>query len=332
VTTHQVDVSAPVTSAVARPSKRPTSRHRHRGAAHRSPLERRTARLGWLFASPALLVVAAVTLFPIAFSVVMSFSNVNVTGNGFQLSGFTGHNLAVVAGAERWRHALVFTLLYTVGTVIAEVVLGTLIALVLERLKSGRGWMMALLLLPWAMITVVSAQLWAYVYNGVYGVLSAVLAPLVGHDVNVLGTPVTATVSMAVADIWKTTPFVAIIVLAGLVMLPSDVIEAARIDGASGWTTFWRVRLPLLRPTLAIAVMFRVLQAFGLFDLPFVLTGGGPGTSTESLAVLGWRVMFQDLKFGPGAAIATSTAFLVLIGCLLFLKVFRSQVGQEETA
>ncbi|MDH6434273.1 multiple sugar transport system permease protein [Streptomyces sp. SAI-144] len=330
MTTHQVDVRAPVTSA--QPTEHGSRRHRPRAGSPRSPLERRTARLGWLFASPALLVVAAVTLFPIVFSVVMSFSNVDVTGNGFQLSGITGHNFAVIAGADRWRHALAFTLVYTVGTVIAEVVLGTLIALVLERLKSGRGWMMALLLLPWAMITVVSAQLWAYVYNGVYGVLNALLAPLAGHDVTVLGTPVSATLAMAVADIWKTTPFVAIIVLAGLVMLPSDVIEAARIDGANGWTIFWRVRLPLLRPTLAIAVMFRVLQAFGLFDLPFVLTGGGPGTSTESLAVLGWRVMFQDLKFGPGAAIATSTAVLVLIGCLLFLKVFRSQVGQEETA
>jgi multiple sugar transport system permease protein len=317
--------------ASAPPDAKPHDRPGRRPRIPRSPLERRTARLGWLFSSPALLVVAAVTIFPIAFSVVMSFSNVNVTGNGFQLSGITGHNYSLILGADRWRHAMLFTLIYTVCTVLAEIVLGTLIALVLERLKSGRGWMMALLLLPWAMITVVSAELWAYVYNGVYGVLNAVLSPLVGHDVNVLGTPTLATVSMAVADIWKTTPFVAIIVLAGLVMLPGDVVEAARIDGAGAWTIFWRVRLPLLRPTLAIAVMFRILQAFGLFDLPFVLTGGGPGTSTESLAVLGWRVMFQDLKFGPGAAIATSTAALVLIGCLLFLKVFRTQVGQEET-
>jgi multiple sugar transport system permease protein len=324
-------------TAVRAPSAPPASpaapAARRRRSAARSPLERRTARLGWLFASPALLVVAAVTLFPIAFCVVMSLSDVNVTANGFQLSGaVTGHNFAVILGADRWRHALLFTVFYTVGTVVAEIVLGTLIALVLERLKGGRGWMMALLLLPWAMVTVVSAELWAYVYNGVYGVLTAVLSPLVGHDVNVLGTPTLATLSMAVADIWKTTPFVAIIVLAGLVMLPSDVVEAARIDGAGGWTIFWRVRLPLLRPTLAIAVLFRILQAFGLFDLPFVLTGGGPGTSTESLAVLGWRVMFQDMKFGPGAAIATSTAVLVLAGCLLFLKVFRSQVGHEEAA
>lgn len=298
----------------------------------RSLLERRSARLGWLFASPALVVIAAVTVFPIVFSVIMSFSNVDVTGDGFHLSGVTGHNFSLVFGSDRWRHALVFTTLYTVATVIVEIVLGTLVALVLERLTAARGWMMALLLLPWAMITVVSAEMWGYVYNGVYGVLNNILAPLGGGDLNVLGKPFSASVAMAVADIWKTTPFVAIIALAGLVMLPGDIVEAARIDGANSWTIFWRVRLPLLRPTLAIAVLFRILQAFGLFDLPYVLTGGGPGTSTESLAVLGWRVMFQDLKFGPGAAVAASTAGVVLIACLVFLKVFRSQVGNEETA
>jgi multiple sugar transport system permease protein len=311
-------------------SERPAPRPARSGT--RSLLERRSARLGWAFASPALLVIAAVTIFPIAFSVVMSFSNVTVTGNGFDLSGFTGNNFSIVFGSDLWRHALYFTTLYTIGTVIVEIILGTAIALVLERLTGARGWMMALLLLPWAMITVISAELWNYVYNGVYGVLNSVLSPIAGHDVNVLGKPFSATVAMAVADIWKTTPFVAIIALAGLVMLPSDIVEAARIDGAGAWTIFWRVRLPLLRPTLAIAVLFRILQAFGLFDLPYVLTGGGPGTSTESLALLGWKVMFQDLKFGPGAAVAASTAGIVLIACLVFLKVFRSQVGSEETA
>jgi len=325
MTATEVDAAAPG-SGRGRSSRAPRG---GRGAAGKV-MRRRQARLGWLFASPALLVVAVVMIFPIVFSVIMSLSNVDVTASGFHLSGTTGANYSTVFNAPRWRHALYFTLVYTVCTVIVEMVLGTLVALVLERLKGGRGWMMALLLLPWAMITVISAELWGYIYNGVYGVLNAALHPLVGHDVNVLGTSLEATVAMAVADIWKTTPFVAIIVLAGLVMLPSDVIEAARIDGANAWTIFWRVRLPLLRPVLAIAVMFRILQAFGLFDLPFVLTNGGPGTSTESLAVLGWRVMFNDLKFGPGAAVATSTTALVLIGCLIFLRVFRSQVDEGE--
>ena len=295
-----------------------------------STLERRAARRGWVFASPALLVVGAVMIFPVIFSVVMSLSNVTVTGNGIGLSGITGANYSVLVHAPRYWHAVEFTLAYTVCTVTVETVLGTMIALVLERLQAGRGWMMALMLLPWTLITVVSAELWGYIYNGVYGVLDAIMQAFGVHGLNVLGTPVSAAVAMGVADIWKTTPFVAIMVLAGLVMLPDDVTEAARVDGAGAWTIFWRIRLPLLRPALAVAVMFRILQAFGLFDLPYVLTQGGPGTSTESLALLGYRVLFNDLDFGPGAAIAASTALIVLVICLAFLKVFRAQVGEQK--
>jgi multiple sugar transport system permease protein len=300
------------------------------GRTGRSALRRSNARLGWFFASPALLVVAAVMIFPIVFSIVMSFSNVNVTGSGFQLNGLTGKNYSILFGSARYWHDLEFTAAYTVVTVTIEMVLGTLIALVLERLTVARGWLMALLLMPWALITVVSAELWAYIYNGVYGVLDTVMGAVGVHNLNVLGTPMQASVAMGVADVWKTTPFVAIMVLAGLVMLPPEVVEAARIDGASAWTIFWKVRMPLLRPALAVAVMFRILQAFGLFDLPYVLTNGGPGTSTESLAVLGYKVLFNDLEFGPGAAVAASTAVIVLVVCLLFLKVFRTQVGEQE--
>ncbi len=293
--------------------------------------QRRSERLGWLFAVPALLVVAAVMLFPIAFSILMSFSHVDVSGSGFRLDGATAENYSILFESERYWHDLEFTGLYTVLTVAVEVVLGTLVALVLQRLTRARGWLMALMLLPWALITVVSAELWAYIYNGVYGVLNALTGVVGVHNLNVLGSPLQASVAMGAADIWKTTPFVAIMVLAGLVMLPGEVVEAARVDGANGWSIFWKIRLPLLRPALAVAVMFRILQAFGLFDLPYVLTGGGPGTSTESLAVLTYKVLFKNLEFGPGAAVAASTAVIVLVLCLAFLKAFRTQVGEQES-
>ena len=290
---------------------------------------KRLARLGWGFSAPALIVIAAVTIFPIVYSVIMSFNNVTVTGNGFSLDGFTISNYNLLIHASLWRDALFFTLYYTVVTVFVELVIGTCIALVLERLTAGRGWMMALLLIPWSMITVINAELWNYIYNGTYGVADYILNSLgLGNPV-ILGTPTPAIIGVMIADIWKTTPFVAIIVLAGLVMLPGDVYEAAEMDGASGWYTFWHVTLPLLRPTIALAVMFRVLQAFGLFDLPYVMTGGGPGTSTQSLAILAYNALFKNLSFGPGAAVATSTALLVLLGCLATLRVFRAQVGQE---
>ncbi len=290
---------------------------------------RRLARMGWGFSAPALLVIAAVTIFPIVYSVIMSLNYVTVTGSGFSLDGFTFSNYNLLLHSSLWRDALFFTLYSTLVTVVAELVLGTCIALVLERLVAGRGWMMALLLIPWSMITVINAELWAYIYNGTYGVADYILGALgFGHPV-ILGTPGSAVIGLMIADIWKTTPFVAIIVLAGLVMLPGDVYEAAEMDGASGWYTFWRITLPLLRPTIALAVMFRVLQAFGLFDLPYVMTGGGPGTSTQSLAILAYNALFKNLAFGPGAAVATTTALLVLLGCLASLRVFRVQVGQE---
>jgi multiple sugar transport system permease protein len=285
---------------------------------------RRMARLGWGFSAPALIIVVAVTIFPIVYSVVLSLSNVTVSGNGIKLGGATGSNYVQVVENATWQYALGFTIIYTIITVLVELVLGTLIALVLQRLAAGRGWMMALLLIPWSMITVINAELWQYIYEGTYGVAGALFGL---HDI--LGNSLQAIIGLMIADIWKTTPFVAIIVLAGLVMLPGDIYEAAEVDGSSGWSTFWRITVPLLRPTLAIAVLFRVLQAFGLFDLPFVMTNGGPGTATTSLAILGYKAIFQNLDFGTGAAVATTTALLVLIGCLLSLRGFKVQVGKE---
>jgi len=136
---------------------------------------KRMARLGWAFSAPALIVVAAVTIFPIVYSVVMSLSHVTVTGNGIALNGFTLNNYSIVFQNSTWHYALGFTLVYTFITVFVELVLGTLIALVLQRLTAGRGAMMALLLIPWSMITVINAESWLYIYNGVYGVADAVL-------------------------------------------------------------------------------------------------------------------------------------------------------------
>jgi multiple sugar transport system permease protein len=290
---------------------------------------KRMARLGWMFSAPALIIVAGVTIFPIVYSVVISLSNATVSGNGIALNGFTTSNYSLVLKNSTWHYALAFTIIYTLVTVLVELVLGTLIALVLERMTAGRGFMMALLLIPWSMITVINAELWGYIYQGTYGVADAILNAVGLGSPNILGQSTSAIIGLMIADIWKTTPFVAIIVLAGLVMLPGDVYEAAEVDGSSGWSTFWRITVPLLRPTLALAVLFRVLQAFGLFDLPYVLTNGGPGTATTSLAILGYNAIFKNLSYGPGAAVATTTALLVLLGCLLSLRTFRVQVGKE---
>jgi multiple sugar transport system permease protein len=288
------------------------------------------ARTSWAFAAPALLVIAVVTVGPVVYSVVLSFARVSIGYDGFSIDALTGANYRAVFTSPEWWQALRFTAVYTLVTVVVELVLGTLAALVLERLGITRGWMLALLLVPWSLVTIVSAQLWRYVYDATYGVATWLLDSVTGTPPLILGEPVSATTAVMVADIWKTTPFVAILVLAGLVMISDDLYEAAEIDGASSWQTFWRIVVPQLAPTLTVAVLFRVLQAFGVFDLPFVLTQGGPGTSTQSLAIMGYRVLFQDLNVGPGAAIATTTALIVAVGCLLFLRAFRNQARGEE--
>lgn len=303
-----------------------------RSAKNVSVLRQNLAREGWFFLLPALLTVGGITIFPILFSTYMSFNHISLTFAGFHFQFVGLKNYFILWHSSLFRYALTFTLLYTVVTVLVELILGMMTALVLQRLTSGRVWVLTLLLLPWSLVTVISAEMWSYIYNGVYGVLDAILMGLhLTHSpTNWLGQPNLALIATGVADIWKTTPFVAIILLAGLEMIPSSVYEAAALDGASEIRTFITITVPLLRPTIGLAVLFRILQAFGLFDLPYVLTSGGPGNATESLALLGYQVMFQDTNFGRGAAIAATTAIIVVIVSLLFLKAFKAQVGKEE--
>ncbi|GAB3264709.1 carbohydrate ABC transporter permease [Arthrobacter pigmenti] len=253
----------------------------------------------------------------------------HLTYGGFVIEHLTFDNYLAIFRSADWYYAVGFTVFYAVTTVFIQLVLGMIIALVLERLTTGRGWMMALLLVPWSMIVVVAAQLWRYMYDASFGIITWLLGFMGVESPLILGQPASAIAATMIADTWKATPFVAIILLAGLVMLPRDINEAADVDGAGAWRKFWQVTLPQLRAAVSVAILFRLLQAFSVFDLPFVLTGGGPGIATQSLAVMGYKTLFQDLNFGPGAAIATTTGILVLGACLLFLRMFKAQVDEE---
>ncbi len=298
-----------------------------------SKLERRSAIAGYAMLSPAMLVIALVTLFPIGYSVWMSMNTISSTFTGFQFqfSGFK--NYGIVFHSSLFWQTLWFTTMYAAVTVVVELVLGLLVALALNQPIRGRGLAIAVMLVPWTLITVISAQMWGYIYNGIYGVLNYVLMSI--HIINTpflwLGTPTSATISMMMADIWKTTPFVTMILLAGLQLIPSELYEAAKIDGSSAWNSFWRITFPLLRPSLGLAALFRILQAFGLFDLPFVLTNGGPGTSTMSIAMLAYQAIFNNGSFGPGTAVAVVTVALVILLALGSLKALRTQVGEIDT-
>ena len=295
---------------------------------HRVSLQHADRRSGYMMMLPAGIVIAAVTLFPIVYSVVMSLNHINLTQNGYQMSFVGLRNYSVLIHAGLFWQSVWFTVYYSLVTVVVELVLGMLIALAINNVQRLKNVSIVVMLVPWSLITVISAQMWKYIYSGVYGVLNYVLQSvhIIGQPVTWLATPASSVIAMMVADIWKTTPFVVIILLSGLQMIPQEYYEASYIDGANRWQSFWNVTFPSLRGSIALAALFRILQAFGVFDLPFVLTGGGPGNATESLAMLGEQSLFSNLHFGVGSAIAVSTVVLVLGVSLIFLSAFRTMV------
>ena len=220
----------------------------------------------------------------------------------------------------RWWAALGHTLVFTSASVGLEMLLGIAFALLLHRSFRGRRWARAIVLVPWALPTAVMALAWGWIFNDSFGVLNDLLtrAGVLHGPVAWLGRPGTAMVAMIVADVWKTTPLVALVVLAGLQGIPQSVLDAARVDGASPARILWHIVLPLVRPACLVALAFRAAQAFGAFDLPYVMTGGGPGGATETVSLYAYRSFYRYLDFGYGAALAVQGA---LLGLLLFAGV-----------
>ena len=231
----------------------------------------------------------------------------------------------------RWWAALRNTAVFTGASVALEAVLGVAIALLLHMRFRGRGALRALVMLPWALPTAVMALAWAWIFNDAFGVANDLLARLglVSRPVAWLGTPATAMLALVIADVWKTTPFVALIVLAGLQGIPETVIEAARVDGLSAFQRFHRVVLPLLQPSLLTAVAFRTVQSFAAFDLPYVMTGGGPGGATETVSLYAYQSDFRYLEFGYGSAIAVQGIALSGLVALALMRLLGGRRGER---
>ncbi|NNF84904.1 MAG: sugar ABC transporter permease [Deltaproteobacteria bacterium] len=237
------------------------------------------------------------------------------------------------AGAENYRamlsdpgfwQALRFTCLFTLVSVPLELFLGLLFALLLARPSPARGLLRACVLIPWAIPAAVSGRVFQLIYNYHYGLANylAGIFGLTGQPVSWLGTPAGAFASLVMADAWKTTPFVAIILLAGLAGIPQELYLQAEIDRAGFFRRFTRVTLPLLSPVIVVALLFRTIDALRIFDLVFVLTGGGPGGSTTSLSLYGYNY-FLGGDFGFGSAVSVAL-FLIAFG----LSVLYVRVGQ----
>lgn len=276
-------------------------------------IRERERRTGWVLTIPALVILALVFAYPILRAFWQSLFAQNL-GNQLKPEFIGLTNFGRMAQDSRFWHTMLNSAIFTFASVFFELILGMGIALVLNQQFRGRGTVRTIAILPWALPTALIALGWTWIFNDQYGIVNDILMRLgvVKTGVNWLGDPTLAMISVIFADVWKTTPFISILLLAGLQSIPSDLYEAQAIDGASPWQSFRMITLPLLMPQVVIALLFRLAQAFGIFDLISVMTGGGPGGATETVSLYIYSTVMRYLDFGYGAALVVVT-FLILV-------------------
>jgi multiple sugar transport system permease protein len=219
------------------------------------------------------------------------------------------------------RHSFWLTLFFVAVTTCLELVIGLFLALLIHRIFPGRGALRATVLVPWAIPTVVSAQMWRFLFNDAYGMVNYVFFGSQTSDyVPWLALPGTALAALIAADIWKTSSFAALLILAGLQVIPQELYQAAKVDGAGPFKRFLHITWPLIRPALLTALLFRTIDAFRVFDLAFVMTQGGPADATNVLQLYGYKKMFVEGWMGYGSAISVCVFILVLILSILYVK------------
>ncbi|WP_066379487.1 MULTISPECIES: carbohydrate ABC transporter permease [unclassified Anabaena] len=279
-------------------------------------LRGREQRTAWILLTPALLLLLFVFAYPILRAFWLSVFTRNLATELQPV--FSGwDNYLRMAGDGRFWQSFWVTTVFTTASVVSELVLGLLIALVLNQAFFGRGVVRTIAILPWALPTALIGLAWAWIFNDQFGVVNDILRRLglIETGINWLGNPTLAMVAVVFADVWKTTPFISILLLAGLQSIPKDLYEAYSVDGANAWQSFCNITLPLLLPQILIAVLFRFAQAFGIFDLIAVMTGGGPGGATEVVSLYIYATVMRYLDFGYGAALVVVT-FLILIAAV----------------
>ncbi|HEY7714537.1 MAG TPA: sugar ABC transporter permease [Candidatus Binatia bacterium] len=286
-------------------------------------------RLALLFLLPSFLFVAVFSLFPIIESFRLSFYRMILTlpWLGQRMVGWENYGdlLTDPVALASLRTTLVF-----IGiTIPLELLFGLGIALVLNEGFRGRGLLRAVVLIPWAIPTVVASQMWRFIFNDRYGLVNFMLF---GGDTSrysaPLADPYLALIAIMIAEIWKTTPFAALIILAGLQSIPDDLYEAASVDGATGWQKFRHVTLPLLKPALLLALLFRTIDSLRVFDLVYVMTQGGPADATNVLQFYGYKKTFGEGMIGYGSAVAVTVFLMAVVLALAYLRAFKA--GREQ--
>ena len=271
-------------------------------------------RLGFMLIAPAVIVMIAVTAYPVVYAIYLSLERYNLALP--QAKKFIGlANYGAVLSSPYWWHALYVTVIITVFSVAITLVLGFLLAFVLHRTIFGRGLVRTTSLIPYGIVTVAAAYSWQYAWTPGQGYLSSIFnnsAPLTNQF--------QAIVVIIIAEIWKTTPFMALLLLAGLSLVPEDLQKAAKVDGATGWQRFTKITLPLMKPAILVALLFRTLDSFRIFDNIYILTLGANGTG--SVSILGYDNLFNALNLGIGSTISILIFICVAIIAFLFIKGF----------
>lgn len=287
---------------------------------------RRQERMAYLFLIPTLLVVIGVAFYPLAQTVYATFFEAKLgSAKEWEFIGLKNYTRLLTNG--NWWDAVWATVKFTVASVAFELVLGLGIALVVNSKFPGRGLMRTAMLVPWAIPTAISSQMWKWMYNDVFGVFNDLftrIIPILPQKIAWVASADTALWALVAVDVWKTTPFMALLLLAGLQLIPADIYEAASVDGATGWRQFVTITLPMLRASIVVALIFRTLDALRVFDLVWIMTGGGFGT--ETMATINQRNLIQFQKLGYGSTISVAIFAVIGIFVILYITtIFRDQ-------
>lgn len=292
-----------------------------------SRLARRRDAGAWLYLAPALLIVGGIVGYPLIRTFYLSLTDTSLFGFGG--SHFVGlANFAKAAASHDLQAATLHTLYFVVLSLLIEVPLGVLVALLLNQRFRGRAFIRTLVIVPWAIPTVVNAVMWQWIYNPSYGALNALLTQwhIITSYQSWLGSPGPSTMLMIVlADAWKNYPIVTILVLAALQAVPEELYEAAKVDGANAWQRFWKITLPNIKPALLIALVLRTIDGVKVFDIIYLMTRGGPASTTKTLSFYVYDEAFGYLHLGLAAAYAVITVLIISVFVFFYIWLVRTR-------
>jgi multiple sugar transport system permease protein len=319
-----VSTPASTVGAEAIGASRGTSRRKPRKVlSDRAKAER---RLGWMLCAPAVVVMLAVTAYPILYAVYLSLLRSDLRFPG-EKAWIGLDNYITVLSSSLWWKDVFHTVVLTVITVAIELVIGMLLALIMHRAIFGRGLVRTAALIPYGIVTVVAAFAWRLAFSSAEG-------GFVPKALHLTTDPLTSTwqtyLVAILAEVWKTTPFMALLLLAGLALVPDELHEAARVDGATAWQRFWRITVPLMKPAILVALLFRTLDAFRIFDSVYIISNNGVNRPLETVSVLGYNTLLNRLNLGLGSAVSILIFLCVTLIAALFVKGFGTSLAQQR--